>query len=112
MQTRSGGDERTLLTHRKLAGTADMSKPNTPPSPSHSSKVAHSEPGSDLPLSPTRQDNSSTTGILPSKEDDIEKGKGGCCYPETRWWAVVVRLGIVLVAGVVFGWCLEKGRGK
>ena len=113
MSTHTSGGERKI-THRRLAANkSDMSNPGTPPSPSINGKVGDAgETGSDLPLSPTRQDSSSN--ILPPKDedDDMERGKGGCCYPETRWWAVVLRLGVCVLAGLIFGWCLEKGRGK
>ena len=36
---------------------------------------------------------------------------GSWCAPETRAGGVVVRLGACVLAGIVFGWCLEKGRG-
>lgn len=35
-----------------------------------------------------------------------------CCAPEGRPGFVVLRLLACVIAGAIFGWCLEKGRGE
>ena len=52
-----------------------------------------------------------------SKEEaseDIEVGccGGGPCSPETRPGWIILNILLCIVAGIIFGWCLEKGRGE
>lgn len=77
-----------------------------------------------VPLTPLdmAQNYGSSTKILDEKkrqDNDVEAastvgcgGRSGWCGPETRAWAVIVKLLACVLAGMVFGWSLEKARGK
>jgi hypothetical protein len=48
----------------------------------------------------------------PEEQKDASGPCSGCCAPEGRPAYVFLRLFIVIIAGIIFGWCLEKGRGN
>ena len=54
--------------------------------------------------------------VVASQEaGDVEIGVSGfhvCCAPEPSGVRAAIKLLTCVVAGVVFGWCMEKSRGK
>ena len=54
--------------------------------------------------------------VVASQESaDVEIGVSGfhvCCAPEPSGVRAAIKLWTCMVAGVVFGWCMEKSRGK
>jgi len=64
----------------------------------------------------------SKTQII-EKEKDAEKDQpedevdhsccgGGACGPEKNPGWIILNILVCIIAGVIFGWCMEKGRGK
>ncbi len=51
-----------------------------------------------------------------TEDSDSELGKDAgcmsCCAPEKRLHILALKLIACILAGIVFGWSLEKGRGK
>lgn len=44
--------------------------------------------------------------------DDMEKGCGACCAPEKRPAVAFAKILACILAGIVFGWAMEKSRGR
>lgn len=43
--------------------------------------------------------------------DNDNADKGSWCFPERSFGAVFFKLAVAVLAGMMFGWSLEKGRG-
>ena len=53
--------------------------------------------------------------VVSSTEPDASVGVAGfqiCCAPEPSGGKAVLKLLACVFAGVVFGWCMEKSRGR
>ncbi|ELT97895.1 hypothetical protein CAPTEDRAFT_188305 [Capitella teleta] len=67
----------------------------------------------DRPQSQTPVDDVASSKKVLVQEDPEGQNEGSCtscCAPEGRPVFVFFRLLVVILAGIVFGWCLEKGR--
>ena len=59
----------------------------------------------------------SKEGILDGDKSDLSDHEGNscclkCCAPESRPGVAFIKLSFCCIAGIVFGWCMEKSRGN